>query len=49
MTKTYEAIIRLEECGIQKVSVDADSPLDAKKKIEALHGADCILTGPLLR
>lgn len=49
MTKTYEAIIRLEECGIQKVSVDADSPLDAKRKIEALHGADCILTGPLLR
>ena len=49
MTRTYEATIRLEEGGIQKVIIKADIPLNAKKMIEAEYGVGSILTGPLQR
>ena len=46
MQRTYEATIRLQGRGTEKVTVQASDLSKAKALIEAQYGKGCIASGP---
>ena len=45
-TKTYEAKIRLSTGSVQTVTVQADSPQNARAMLEAQYGKGSIFSSP---
>jgi hypothetical protein len=45
-TKTYEARVKLQNGSVQKVTVQADSPFNAKAMLEAQYGKGSIFSFP---